>query len=71
MEWISVKDRFPEKFEWVFVKACKRKWVDGPIIFVAQLGGYYEEGEWNCAYGDGYIPQEVEIRYWAALSEIE
>ena len=69
MEWISIKDRMPEKYEWVLVKVLKKRKVDGPIVFVAYRGKYGREEDWDCAYGDGYIPDEIEIRYWAELPE--
>ena len=68
MEWISVKDRLPDPYEWVLVKCMKIRKIEGPNIFVAYFGEYGQD-TWRCAYGDGYIPPEVEIRYWRKLPE--
>ena len=59
----------PEMYEWVLVKACKKRNWDGPTVFTARRGMYGREDEWECAYGDGYIPCEIEIRYWCKLPD--
>ena len=69
MEWVSVRDRLPPVCEWVIVKALKIKAIEGPNVFVACRGKNAIDDEWQCAYGDGYIPEEVEIRYWKKLPD--
>lgn len=70
VEWISVQKELPEKYQWVLVKCMKKRGcIDGPNIFVAYRGKYGQEDDWDCAYGDGYIPEEIEIRYWAKLPD--
>ncbi len=69
MEWISVKNELPPEGEWVLVKALTVENLDGPGIFVARTGHYGIRDEWGCAYGDGFIPTAIEIRYWTKLPE--
>lgn len=73
-EWISVKDRLPEKYTPIlcFVTSNKRPdrasqyMKDGPI-FVGKLGGY-DCDDWCSVYGDGYIPfDDDEITHWMPL----
>ena len=63
--WISIKDRLPDSNEWVLVSAKKTEEIDGPLVFCASHGRCSRG--WDCAYGDGYIPQEVEITHWMPL----
>ena len=72
-EWISVKGRLPERRKWVLL-ACtdteNDEWTD-PRIFVGYRARHATEnpleGEYECAYGDGYVPSGIEITHWMPL----
>ena len=68
MNWISVKDKLPNIHEWVLL-ACAYNEKDDPNVFVGYRGAYSREDQYQCAYGDGYVPSDLEITHWAILPE--
>lgn len=65
-EWISVKDRFPNDYEYVLLNALKTDVSDDPLVFVGCKCGK----RWESAWGDGWTPfQFDEIVFWAPLPE--
>ena len=61
ISWLSVNFILPEPHKWVLVKAIKTENIEGPLVFVASCVRYGEKNAWYSAYGDGYIPEEVQI----------
>ena len=75
MEWISVKDKFPDKYEDVILYAPKFPEDYCPKeshIFVGYLTGQIDADmdrrEWDCVWGDNWVPFEFEdITHWMPL----
>lgn len=66
MKWISVKDRLPEEYEYVILKAnpLLDDLIDGPLIFV----GHKRGNTCDSAWGDGWTPfQWSDITHWMPL----
>lgn len=68
-EWISIKEQLPELSQWVLVfcvSDCKEVEAS-PNIFVAYRGAFNREDDYESAYGDGYIPDDIIITHWMPL----
>lgn len=70
-EWISVKDCPCPKHEWVLLCCIsKENSILDPYILVGARGYLFDENRYECAYGDGYIPYDIEITHWMPLPKL-
>jgi Protein of unknown function (DUF551) len=76
MEWISVNDLLPVPYLEVLLFASMNEHISRSAYEVKenqkkQFVGYLDfTGDYNCVYGDGYIPfHNEEITHWMSLPE--
>ena len=61
MEWISVKDRLPDKYHFQFLKWTYSNGNTGMAV-----GWLEDNNEWMIAWSDDY-PSSKEISHWITL----
>jgi hypothetical protein len=67
-EWIKCSERLPKIGKWVLLRCILKYPKSGdPEIFVGCNGNYGKNGSFESAYGDGYVPSDLQITHWKDL----